>query len=405
MGSYRVFTLTKAGSKVYIGYAEDEDAMHHFALNHNIEYSGIVAGRHCSNEKEAEKEVEKLVGRFYRNRSDLPKYNRTVFVGAKRRIAWCYLCGKRESFTTELIEGEHGYVCSSCMTGMITSIIDQSGPEYFQRRVLAASGREALEASITFQPEFRQSGISILHYFAEVLAEKHPDEDVLVKIEQQGSIVRLTVQTPKGAIETVERELERYVMVVKGETSPASLGLSERGTLALEHELKLAQFRIESQRDIMLLQAGQIEKQSSQIEQLLELVGASVTAERGRNLSVTVSPAITMSPYQPTTATQEVVSRIDLSYEAKLQQRLFEVQKVYADDEAIATTIRAIDALIAGKGTLADVEHSLPALHSSPVRARNCLNRILDLGQSVIVGAAGSGLWQLLHGVLQTLVP
>jgi transcriptional regulator with XRE-family HTH domain len=98
----------------------------------------------------------------------------------------------------------------------------ETNPRTFIGRLLAkkpAVAQDALtvlERSIIFPPEYKQSGVSILSYFAEVVAKKYPDQDVRVTILQSGPTVTLRVETPQGDIEEIERTLEQYGLVVTG---------------------------------------------------------------------------------------------------------------------------------------------------------------------------------------------
>lgn len=171
MSSYRVFTLYKGGTKVYVAYAHDEDTMHSFAFKHKMEYSSIIAGRQFESRLDAEQEVEKIVQKFHVTHGELPKYNRSVYIGSTNNTAWCYLCGMRESATIRLIEGAHGFVCRSCLDGMIDSMVAESGTGYLQTKVLAANGQEP-ESGRTHGRT--GSGLAIQHPEAMLCAMSRP---------------------------------------------------------------------------------------------------------------------------------------------------------------------------------------------------------------------------------------
>ncbi|WP_445371423.1 hypothetical protein ACH518_20365 [Methylomonas sp. HW2-6] len=142
-----------------------------------------------------------------------------------------------------------------------------------------------LRRSIEFPPEFRQAGLGILNYFGEVLREKYPEENAKIKIEQDGSIVRMIVEAEDGSRETIEKALEEYELVVTGKMPPETLFDSRAKILELKNELRIAESRIESQRDI-------IEYQRQDIADLKQLFSSSLTVKSTPTLNLTVAPNI-----------------------------------------------------------------------------------------------------------------
>lgn len=142
-----------------------------------------------------------------------------------------------------------------------------------------------INRSIEFPPEYHQAGLGILNYFGTVLREKYPDHKAKVKIEQDGLKVRLIIESENGDREIIEKALEEYEMVVRGETAPEELFESKAKVLELKSELRIAQVRIEGQRDI-------IEYQGQELATLKQIIGHSLTNAAPQPICITVSPNI-----------------------------------------------------------------------------------------------------------------
>lgn len=115
-----------------------------------------------------------------------------------------------------------------------------------------------IDRCITFEPEYYQAGLSILSYFGTVLRDKYPEQNATVRIEQHDLNVRMVIQSENGNIETIEKALQEYELVLKGETSPEEFAISPLKALELKNQLNLVKFQVESQKEIIALQNGQI---------------------------------------------------------------------------------------------------------------------------------------------------
>lgn len=115
-----------------------------------------------------------------------------------------------------------------------------------------------IDRCIEFSPEYYQAGLAILTYFGSVLREKYPEQNATVKIEQHDLTVRMIIETEDGNIETLEKALHEYELVLKGQQSVDEFYLSPIKTLELKNQLNLVKYQIESQKEIIALQRGQI---------------------------------------------------------------------------------------------------------------------------------------------------
>ncbi len=162
-----------------------------------------------------------------------------------------------------------------------------------------SSHQIVINRSIEFPPEYHQAGLGILSYFGTVLREKYPGHDARVRIEQEGLRVRLVIESDNGDKEVIEKALQEYEMVVRGETQPESFFDSTAKILELKNELRIAQVRIETQRDLITYQSGEITS-------LRTLFGHALTSTGSRPISICVSPTISASATASSSALQTV---------------------------------------------------------------------------------------------------
>jgi hypothetical protein len=146
------------------------------------------------------------------------------------------------------------------------------------------SERVVIDRSIEFPLEYHQAGLGILNYFGSYLRENYPDRQAKVRIEQQGLTVRMIVETSDGNIDTVEKALREYEMVFTGRVQPEAITSNERVILDLRNELRIAQFRIDSQQDIIAVQNNRIDK-------LMDILGNGLNAAHARPISLQISPS------------------------------------------------------------------------------------------------------------------
>lgn len=180
-----------------------------------------------------------------------------------------------------------------------------------------------IERSIEFPPEYHQAGLGILNYFGTVLREKYPNQNAKVKIEQDGLTVRLIIESENGSKEVIEQALHEYELVVSGQTSPNDFFLSPIKALELKNQLGIFQLQVESQRDIIALQHGQI-------RDLKEIAHAALNKHTPdikivNQLSNTQNNSINLKT--EVNQTYEQLDRlIDITEDIGLKQRMLDLQ-------------------------------------------------------------------------------
>ena len=147
---------------------------------------------------------------------------------------------------------------------------------------LPVTPKPHIERSIEFPPEYKAAGISILSHFGEILRSKYADLEVKVTIEQEGNTVTMVVSTEDGReLETIEKALEQYGLVVRGQMAVGDFLPDPHEAMRLETQLELAKTQLK-------LQERFLEHQRADIDGLRALVGR--IAERDLAVNVYASP-------------------------------------------------------------------------------------------------------------------
>lgn len=141
---------------------------------------------------------------------------------------------------------------------------------------------------INFDPVYKQSGISILSYFSEIIDSRYPDSDVSVRIIQCETKVTMIIETSEGEIERVEKLLTEYGETICGKRKISDLVSDPLDILRLTNELKMAELRIENNREIIALQKGVIDS-------FKEIMSDAILSKNNGSMQLSLSPNITVS--------------------------------------------------------------------------------------------------------------
>jgi hypothetical protein len=145
-----------------------------------------------------------------------------------------------------------------------------------------ADGFAKIIREITFPPEYQQAGLSILNYFATVLADKYPNIPVAVSIKQEPNLVTLVITLPDGSQDTVTKALNDYGLVVTGKMSPRELLNNDIQALALQQKLELAQMEVRQTRDLLRIQEQysnkHVESLENEVRKLYSLLERELTS-------------------------------------------------------------------------------------------------------------------------------
>jgi hypothetical protein len=151
---------------------------------------------------------------------------------------------------------------------------------------LAKNENIIFDKYIEFPPEYYLAGVNILTFFGTYLKEQYPNEEAKVRIEQDNTVVRLIIETKNGKSKVIEKALEEYQLIISGQMTPESITQNNKLNFDFHNELRIAQFRIESQRDIMQFQNNKIDK-------LLDILTIALTTKPA--ISLDFHPNLSLS--------------------------------------------------------------------------------------------------------------
>jgi len=121
------------------------------------------------------------------------------------------------------------------------------------KKLSVENENDKIVRSIEFEPEYYQAGLSILSYFNTIANQKYPDMKIKVKIEQEGTAVRMLIQTPDGRKEEVEKTLDEYGLVVLGQLQPEKFLHSPYEVMALKNKLEISALELRQTKELYRL--------------------------------------------------------------------------------------------------------------------------------------------------------
>jgi len=144
-----------------------------------------------------------------------------------------------------------------------------------------------IKRSIEFPPEYYQAGMSILIHFGSLLKTKYPDTKAKIKIEQEGLKVTMTIDPVQGEREEIERELDKYGLVVTGKMTPEEYAPNDPLlVIELESQLNIAKIQVENQRNMLLFAEKRIQSLEQDVQWLRNHIGSVLThSEKVASLS------------------------------------------------------------------------------------------------------------------------
>jgi uncharacterized protein YjbI with pentapeptide repeats len=110
--------------------------------------------------------------------------------------------------------------------------------ESFQVLELDRAGEFTSVRELELPPRFQQAGLSLISFFAGLLAQRHTPEEIRIRLEIKTGAVILSVETAGREIkDKVEEALEIYGLIVKGSLVPAALSDDPTQVRRLEAQL------------------------------------------------------------------------------------------------------------------------------------------------------------------------
>jgi hypothetical protein len=154
-----------------------------------------------------------------------------------------------------------------------------------------------IERSIEFPPEYWTAGTSILSYFSHILGVKYPDQNIKVRIEQEGLLLRMIIDTPTGERELIEQTLNEYSLVITGKLPPESFLSNPFEVMALKNKLEMTQLELKMSEKLFAITSNRdrsdIVDLKTQVKELQSIIGKGLQAKDNKSdLPITVNVTV-----------------------------------------------------------------------------------------------------------------
>ena len=226
-----------------------------------------------------------------------------------------------------------------------------------------------IQRLIEFPAELKQAGISLLSYFSEVLKQKYPDQEMTVRIEQFGTLVRMTINSPSGLRDVVERDLATYGDVVMGISGPEKLLSSEIDILRLNNKLGIARVELEFEKRLTALTVANSNDRISSLEHQLHRLHQVI--------------AMSLTPRD-----DSIRDMADL-----LRQ--------HSSNEMVLQALKLLSSQLSNPSTLADRKEIEAAAKTISDSDPTVLRKVYDILSSTASGAAGTLLASWIEALLK----
>ena len=121
--------------------------------------------------------------------------------------------------------------------------------------------------SIKFEPEHIDAGMSILSYFGTIIRQKYKDLPVSVTIKREGLKVSMTIKTPDGMRDTIEKTLTQYGLVITGKMPPEDLLSDQFQILELANKLPLTEVELKNSKELRQIERQGLNERVKSLEE------------------------------------------------------------------------------------------------------------------------------------------
>ncbi|GAB5522174.1 MAG: hypothetical protein Roseis2KO_00460 [Roseivirga sp.] len=136
--------------------------------------------------------------------------------------------------------------------------------------------------SIEFSPEHKHAGVQILNYFQETLEQKYPDDEVTVRLSQEGTKVTMEIETLDGQKEKFEKAFEEYGLVITGQKKVEEYLDNPVDQLGLKFQLRHAHNQLETTRELLKMKDQVISSQKDSISYFQSELSQALSASRNQ---------------------------------------------------------------------------------------------------------------------------
>jgi hypothetical protein len=197
----------------------------------------------------------------------IKELNEKVRKGSLRK---CSFCEKFEHEVKKIVSGPQGAICNECVD-LTSEIIGDEDEEAGIR----------IRRSIEFAPEQKQAGMAILSYFSRIIEQKYPDENVSIRIEQEGAVVTLIIQTTTGIAERIRHTLDEYGKVVMGVVAPEHFLNDPMQIIELKSKLEMTALELRLTKELhsttKQLQDQRVTTLEDRVKELHSYIGSGIS--------------------------------------------------------------------------------------------------------------------------------
>lgn len=215
---------------------------------------------------------------------------------------------------------------------------------YIEEYLLPSVSDNIIERIIEFAPEYYQAGVSLLSYFGQILRQKDPNTTAKVRIEQDGTTVRLHIESASGEIETIEKELEKFALVISEQIPPESIFENRAHVIQLENKLAMTKLELKHEQDMRQLTDGLHSQRINSLEQQLAALQQQLSSQllqQGQIIQLTAQQASSNERIQTALLTHSQDLFTNMLQEASGNQLLAEA--VHTLQRNLLSSIAAVD--------------------------------------------------------------
>ncbi len=238
---------------------------------------------------------------------------------------------------------------------------------------------QTIVRSVEFPPQYHLAGLNILSFFGSYLRERYPSERAKVKIEQDGYLVRLIIETEQGHRDIIERALHEYELVLVGEKNPSSLPISSNFVHELTTELKMTKLRLEITQE-------RLEMQNGRVDQLLNIISGNLSSNSA--VSIDFKPSISSISSANVEVSQMLPMMIGTLRELYESSGLDENLKLKEDLKSIDDSLQSLDGatdrnVVSCSSGMSKLRRFLEEVTAKESTVRDALSRI-DNGITIV---------------------
>jgi hypothetical protein len=130
-----------------------------------------------------------------------------------------------------------------------------------------------------------------LSYFSHILSVKYPNQNIKVKIEQEGLLLRMIIDIPDGKPEIIEKTFTDYIMVISRQLPPESLLSDPFEVMALKNKLEIAELELRQAKELFAIVSDKdrqrINSLEMKVDQLFSIIGQSFQKDHHTTVNIT----------------------------------------------------------------------------------------------------------------------